>query len=195
MVYMAAVSTWDTTTGMTAKRFEQVACKDNNHVVYIHTRLTLKDALNYSKDRRRIIDWTKLILVGRKEILVLNNEKIFLFVNAWPLVYRLVIVCIATWSLRVERSADRIPVWTRFFTPVHKDPVAHPASYRNVPDLSSVNNVAGACHWPPTPFRPEIKERVQLQFYAPSGTPWPVVGWTSHLMHDYCHSCLPNCSS
>jgi len=54
-------STWEqsvheTLTGMATKRFVQVACKDNDHVVYIHTRLTLKDALNYSKDRRPVIN-------------------------------------------------------------------------------------------------------------------------------------------
>lgn len=46
----------ETLTGMATKRFVQVACKDNDHVVYIHTRLTLKDALNYSKDRRPVIN-------------------------------------------------------------------------------------------------------------------------------------------
>ena len=32
-------------------------------------------------------------------------------------------------SLRDGRSGDRISVKARFFTPVHTDPVAHPASY------------------------------------------------------------------
>jgi hypothetical protein len=51
MVYMTADITWDSVTGMTAKRFAQVACKDNDHVVYVHTSQTLKGPLNFSKDR------------------------------------------------------------------------------------------------------------------------------------------------
>jgi hypothetical protein len=70
--------------------------------------------------------------------------KIYLFVSVWFLVYRLSSVGIATRSLREEHSGDRIPVGTRFFTPVHSDPVTHPAFYGRAPDLSSGNHVAGA---------------------------------------------------
>ena len=31
---------------------------------------------------------------------------------------------------------------------------------------------------PPTPFSAEVKERVQLHLYSPSGPSWPVLGWT-----------------
>jgi hypothetical protein len=41
---------------------------------------------------------------------------------------------------------------------------------------------AGAWRWPPTPSSVEVKERVQLYLYYPSGTSWPVVGWTSTLI-------------
>ena len=58
MVYMIAISAWDIVTGMTAKRFKQVPCKENYHEVYTNTRLTLKGALNYSEDRRPVINWT-----------------------------------------------------------------------------------------------------------------------------------------
>ena len=152
MVYIATDINWDTLTVITSKRFVHVACKDNDHVVYVHTRLTLKSVLNYSKDRRPIINWTYHILVGRKEILILNKGKIVLLLSAWLSVYRLSIVGIATRSPLEEHSGDRIPVGTRFFTPVHTDPVAHPAPYGRVPDLSSGNNVAGAWRWPPTPI-------------------------------------------
>jgi len=40
---------------------------------------------------------------------------------------------------------------------------------------------AGAWRWPPTPSRPEVKERVQLYLYSPSGPSWPVLGWTLPL--------------
>jgi hypothetical protein len=57
MVYMAAVTTWDTLTGMTAKRFAQVASKNNDYIVYIHKSLTLKGALNYSQNRGPVNNW------------------------------------------------------------------------------------------------------------------------------------------
>jgi hypothetical protein len=40
---------------MTAKRFAQVASKNNDYV-YIRTKLTLKGALNYSKNRGHVIN-------------------------------------------------------------------------------------------------------------------------------------------
>ena len=39
----------------------------------------------------------------------------------------------------------------------------------------------GAWRWPPTPSRVEVKERVELYLYSPSGTSWPVVVWTLRL--------------
>jgi hypothetical protein len=32
--------------------------------------------------------------------------------------------------------------------------------------------------WPPTPSSAEVKERVELYLYSPSGPWWPVLGWT-----------------
>jgi hypothetical protein len=40
---------------------------------------------------------------------------------------------------------------------------------------------AGAWRWPPTPSSAEVKERVELYHYSPSGSLWPVVGSTLSL--------------
>ena len=40
---------------------------------------------------------------------------------------------------------------------------------------------AGAWRWPPTPTTVEVKERVELYLYSPSGPSWPVQGWTLPL--------------
>jgi hypothetical protein len=36
---------------------------------------------------------------------------------------------------------------------------------------------------PPSPSRAEVKERVQLYFYSPSGPSWPVLGWTLFYLY------------
>jgi len=40
---------------------------------------------------------------------------------------------------------------------------------------------AGPWRWPPTSSRAEVKERVELYLYSPSGVSWPVLGWTVPL--------------
>ena len=37
---------------------------------------------------------------------------------------------------------------------------------------------AGAWLWPPTPSSADVKERVDLYLYSPSGPSWPLIGWT-----------------
>ena len=37
----------------------------------------------------------------------------------------------------------------------------------------------------PRPFSAEIKERVELYLYSPSGPSWPVLGWTLRLLYIY----------
>ena len=41
---------------------------------------------------------------------------------------------------------------------------------------------AGAWCWPPTPSSAEVKERVELYLYSPSGPSWPVIGWTFYTL-------------
>jgi len=40
---------------------------------------------------------------------------------------------------------------------------------------------AGAWLWPPTPSSAEVKGRVELYIYSPSGPSWPVIGWALSL--------------
>jgi len=48
---------------------------------------------------------------------------------------------------------------------------------------SPVGKMAGACRLPPTPSSAEVKERVELYIYSPSGPSWPVLGWTLTLLY------------
>jgi len=45
------------------------------------------------------------------------------------------------------------------------------------PVLFPGGKAAGAWRWPPTLSCAEVKERVELYFYSPSGPSWPVLGW------------------
>ena len=79
-------------------------------------------------------------------------------------------------ELRSGRSGDRIPVEARFSAPVQTVSGAHPTFYTI--DTGSLPGVKrpgrGVDH--PTAFRTEVKERVELYLYSPSGTSWPVLG-------------------
>jgi len=57
----------------------------------------------------------------------------------------------------------------RFFTHVQTDPGAHPVSF---PWLKWPGR--GVNH--PPPYSAEVKERVELYLYSPSGLSWPVLG-------------------
>jgi hypothetical protein len=50
--------------------------------------------------------------------------------------------------------------------------------YRVIPR----GKAAGTWRWPPTPSSAEVKERVELYLYSPSGPSWPVLGWTLILL-------------
>ena len=80
-------------------------------------------------------------------------------------------------SLLTVRSRDRIPVAARFSAPIQNSPVAHPASYTigtgSFPGVKRPR--CGVDHRPASST--EVKERVELYLYSPSG-PSPVLGWT-----------------
>jgi hypothetical protein len=69
-------------------------------------------------------------------------------------------------------------VWMRFWAPVQTGPGAYPdsctmgtGSFPGVKQLGS-----GIDHSPPSSA--EVKERVELYLYSPSGPSWHVLGWT-----------------
>ena len=78
-------------------------------------------------------------------------------------------------SLRTARSGDRIPVESRFSAPAQTGPGAHPASYTmGTGSFPGVQRPGfGVDHLPQSIV--EVKERVELYLYSPSGLPWPVL--------------------
>ena len=64
----------------------------------------------------------------------------------------------------------------RFSAPVQTGPGAHPASYTmsagSLPECKRPER--GVDH--PPPSSAEVKERVELYIYVPSGPSWPVLG-------------------
>jgi hypothetical protein len=83
-------------------------------------------------------------------------------------------------SLRAGRSGDRIPVGPNLFSaPVQIDTGAYQAYYTmGTGSFSEVKRPGrGFDH----PSGAEVKERVELYLYFPSGPPWPVTGRTLPL--------------
>ena len=73
-------------------------------------------------------------------------------------------------ALRVGRSGDRIPVGVRFSTHVQTGSAAHPASYTMGTGISSPGiklQGHGVDH--PSSSSAEVKERLELYLYSPSG--------------------------
>jgi hypothetical protein len=63
-----------------------------------------------------------------------------------------------------------------FSTPVQTGPGDHPASYTmGTGSFPGVKRLERGVDHPP-PSTAEVKERVQLYIYSPSGTSWPVLG-------------------
>ena len=102
-------------------------------------------------------------------------------------------------SLRAGRSGDRIPVWARFSATVHTGHGAHSASYTMGTECFPGLKRPGCDDHPPH-LAPSLKK----QFYSPSGSSWPVLGWplplpiiiiiifTSELYKQMDNSCRPN---
>jgi len=82
--------------------------------------------------------------------------------------------------LWVGRSGNRIPVGSRFSSPVKTGPGAHPASCTmGTGALSQGQSGRGVCsldHSPPSSTT--VKEREKLHLYSPSGPSWQVMWWT-----------------
>ena len=94
-------------------------------------------------------------------------------------------------ELRAGQSGHQILVATTFSTPIQTSPGTQPASYTMGTGSVSRCKVDEAWHWPPTPSSAEVKERVELYLYSPSGTLWPILVWTlPFILHfdQYCFS-------
>jgi hypothetical protein len=78
--------------------------------------------------------------------------------------------------IRAGRSGDRIPVGAKFSAAVQTGPGAYLALC-----TMSTGSFSGV-KWPgrgvdhPPPSSAEVKERVDLYLYSPSGPSWPVLG-------------------
>jgi hypothetical protein len=81
-------------------------------------------------------------------------------------------------SLQAGRSGDRIPVGARFSAPVQTGIGAHPASCTMGTGSFLGVKWAGREVDHPLPSSAEVKERVQLYLYSPSGPSWSVLRWT-----------------
>jgi hypothetical protein len=82
-----------------------------------------------------------------------------------------------SYSLRAGWSGVRIPVEGRFSVPVMTGPRTHPASSTMGTEslFRRVKRSEFGVNHPPQ-FRADVKERVELYFYSPSGSSWPVIG-------------------
>ena len=76
-------------------------------------------------------------------------------------------------SLRAGRSGNRIPVGARFSAPVQTGTEVHPATYTMRTGSFAGVKRSGRCA--------EVKERIELYLYTPSGPSWAVLGWTLTL--------------
>ena len=88
-------------------------------------------------------------------------------------------------SLRFGRSGNRISVGARFSAPVQIGPEAPAAFTKKGTGFVSpgVKRSGRGVNHPP-PSNAEVKERVELYFYSPSGPSWPVIGRTLPLFTD-----------
>jgi hypothetical protein len=94
-----------------------------------------------------------------------------------PLSTQLIIPSRYSDSLRDGRSGDRITVYARFsasFQTNRENPPTLRVSFTGVKRLGR-----GVNHQPPPSA--EVKERLQIYLYCPSGPTWPVLGRTLPL--------------
>ena len=73
-------------------------------------------------------------------------------------------------------SGDQILVGVRFSAPVPLRPIRPPIQW--VQGLSRGVKLLGRGVDRPSPYRTEVKKRVQPYLYSLSGPSWPVLGWT-----------------
>jgi hypothetical protein len=77
--------------------------------------------------------------------------------------------------LQGGRSRDQIPVGARFSAPVQTGPGGLSNLLYNGYRVIPGGKAAEAWRWPPTPSSAEVKERMELYPYSPSGPSWPIL--------------------
>jgi hypothetical protein len=92
-------------------------------------------------------------------------------------------------TLRAGRSGDLIPVTARFSARVQTGPGAPSSVLHNVYRVFPGGKAAWAWSWLPTQSSADVKERVELYLYSPSGPSWPFLGWPLHLHLLYIYLC------
>ena len=102
------------------------------------------------------------------------------------MVAHLCIIVVGADSLRVGRCVDRISVGRGDFPYLFR-PALGPTQppLRWVPRLPGVNRPGLGVNHPP-PSSTEVKERVELHLYSPSGPSWPVLGRTLLYLVQLC---------
>ena len=80
----------------------------------------------------------------------------------------------------------------RFSASVQSCPEAYPSSCKWVLGSFTGGKTSRSWRWPPTPSNAEVKGRVEVYLYSPSGPSWPGLGWTlsyfyltENTVHDY----------
>jgi len=87
-------------------------------------------------------------------------------------------------SLRNGYSGDRMPVGARYFVPVQTGPGTYPASSTIRTGFSpGIKRPELGLYHPPASSA-EVKERVELYVYSPSGPSWLVMGWIKKTIND-----------
>ena len=98
------------------------------------------------------------------------------FILLWAGITQSVLRLATGWTVRGSNPSRGEVFRTRPDRPCRPPSLLY-NEYRIFPGGKAV----GAWRWPPTPSGAEVKERVQLYTYSPSGPSWPVLGWTVPL--------------
>jgi hypothetical protein len=110
---------------------------------------------------------------------------------------------ITTWAEIAQSLQGLVTGWTvrgsntgggEIFRTRPDQPWGPPSPLYNGYRVFPGGKAAGAWRWPPTPVSAEVKVRVELYLYSPSGHSWPVLGWTLPLPLPSIYTFFPHTS-